>query len=87
MLEYVLIGIGLLVGVAAHIVKKVIELRVEDKTFSLKKYLTENPYKTFMVLFYAAAGAAGLYADETLSIYTAVVTGFAANSLSGKGEQ
>ncbi len=86
-MEYVWIVIAILAGVTAHIVKKVIEERETDKTFSLKKYLTLNPYKTFMVLFYAGAGAAGLYVDGTLTIYTAVVTGFAANSLSGKGTQ
>lgn len=76
---------GLLLGVAAHIIKKVIEQRQSDSTFSMKKYLMENPYKTFMVVFYAAAGAAGLYMDGTLTIYTAIVTGAAANSFSGKG--
>ena len=67
------------------IVKKVIELRETDITFSLKRYVTENPYKTFMVLVYAVAGAAGLYMDGSLTFYTAVVTGAAANSFSGKG--
>lgn len=86
-MEYVWIVLGLLGGVIAHIVKKVINQRESDKTFSLKKYLTLNPYKTFMVLFYAGAGAAGLYVDGSLTVYTAMVTGFAANSLSGKGTQ
>jgi hypothetical protein len=76
---------GLFLGITAHIVKKVIELRQTDHSFSLKKYLTENPYKTFMVVFYGVGGAAGLYMDGTLSVYTAIVTGVAANSFSGKG--
>ena len=84
-MEYFWIVVGLLSGVVAHIVKKVIEQRDSDKSVSLKKYLTENPYKTFMVVFYAVAGAAGLYVDGTLTIYTAIVTGAAANSFSGKG--
>ena len=85
-LEYAFIVIALLLGVVAHIVKKVIQQREMDKTFSLSRYLTENPYKTFMTIFYAAAGAAGLHMDGSLSIYTAIVTGFAANSLSGKSD-
>lgn len=76
---------GLLIGVAAHIVKKVIEMRETDLTFSIKRYLMENPYKTFMVLFYAIGGAAGLAMDGSLTFYTAIVTGAAANSFSGKG--
>lgn len=84
-IEYVWIALGLLAGVVAHIIKKVIEERETNKSFSLKSYLTENPYKTFMVLFYAVAGAAGLYMDGSLSVYTAIVTGAAANSFSGKG--
>ena len=85
-MEYLLIVFGLLAGVCAHVVKKVIQRRELDKAFSLKQYLTENPYKTVMILFYAAVGAAGLYYDGSLTIYTAAVTGFAANSLSGKSD-
>ena len=84
-LDYALVGFGLILGVVGHIVKKVVELRETDHTFSLRRYLIENPYKTFMVVFYAGGGAVGLYMDGTLSIYTAIVTGFAANSFSGKG--
>ncbi len=81
------VAVGLIIGVAAHIIKKVIETRETVKEFSLKMYLTENPYKTIMVVFYAVAGAAGLNMDGSLTFYTALVTGFAANSLSGKADQ
>lgn len=84
-LDYGLVIGGLLLGVIGHIVKKVVEQREMDRSFSLKRYLVENPYKTFMVIFYAGAGAVGLHMDGTLSMYTAIVTGFAANSFSGKG--
>ena len=80
-----LMAAGLLFGIAAHIVKKVVEQRETDKTFSLKRYLVENPYKTFMVVVYAFGGAAGLYMDGSLTFYTALITGAAANSFSGKG--
>jgi hypothetical protein len=84
-MEYLPIAGGLLLGIVAHIIKKVIEQRELDKTFSLKRYLVENPYKTFMVLVYAIGGAAGLHMDGSLTLYTAIVTGAAANSFSGKG--
>jgi len=83
--ELGIVSAGLLFGVVAHIVKKVIEQRESDKTFSLAKYLTQNPYKTFMVVVYAVGGAAGLHVDGSLTIYTAMMTGAAANSFSGKG--
>lgn len=83
--ESVLIPSGLMLGIVAHVVKKVIELRQTDHTFSLKRYLVENPYKTFMVFVYAIAGAAGLHMDGTLTVYTAIITGATASSLSGKG--
>jgi len=83
--ELAIVAAGLLLGIIAHIVKKVIEQRELDKTFSLKRYLVENPYKTFMVLVYAVGGAAGLHMDGSLTLYTAIVTGAAANSFSGKG--
>ena len=75
----------MLIGLAAHIVKKVIEMPETDLTFSIKRYLMENPYKTFMVLFYEIGGAAGLAMDGSLTFYTATVTGAGANSFSGKG--
>jgi len=84
-LDMLFIGSGLLLGIAAHIVKKVIELREVDRTFSLKRYITENPYKTFMVAVYAIGGAATLHSVGDLSFATAVITGAAANSFSGKG--
>lgn len=83
--EYWPVTAGLLIGVLAHIIKKVIEQREMDHSFSFKKYLTQNPYKSLMVLVYAIGGAAGLAMDGSLTVYTAIITGAAANSFSGKG--
>ena len=83
--ELATIGAGLLLGIAAHIVKKVIELREVDRTFSLKRYIMENPYKTFVVFVYSIGGAATLHGVGDLSFATAVITGAADNSFSGKG--
>lgn len=86
MIDELIIAGGTLVGVAGHVLKKVIQQRESDKTFSLKRYLMENPYKTAMTVFYAGGGVAGLYFSDTATFYTAIVTGFAANSLSGKSD-
>ena len=86
-LEYVWVGLALLAGIAGHIVKKIVEVRETDASFSLKRFIMENPYKTFMTVFYAVGGALLLVQMDQLSIYTALLTGFSANSLSGKGHK
>ncbi len=86
-LEYLWIILALIGGIAGHIVKKVIERRKTDDTFSMKRLVMEGPYKTFMTLFYAIGGALLLAQMGELSIYTALLTGFSANSLSGKAEK
>jgi hypothetical protein len=86
-MPYLSVAAGALLGVAAHVIKKVVTQREHDKTFSLPKYLSENPYRVIMTVFYAAAGVAGLIAAGDVSFYTALVTGFAANSLSGASDK
>ena len=82
-----LIGLGAALGIVGHVLKKVIQQRESDATFSLNKYLTMYPYKTAMTVFYAVGGLAGLYFSGTESFYTALLTGFAANSLSGASDK
>ena len=79
--------LGLFIGITAHIIKKVVTRRETQKTFSLKQYLQESPYKTAMTFFYGGAGLLGLYAIGDVSIYTAILTGFSANSLSGASDK
>ena len=83
--DFLIVGAGLLLGIVAHIVKKVIELRETDHSFSLKRYLVENPYKTFMVVVYAIGGASAMYGAGELGFASAITIGAAANSFSGKG--
>lgn len=81
---FVLMTIGLmLLGNITHIVKKVIATRETDGTFSLKKYLTMFPYKTFMVIMAGVGGYLGLMAVGELTYVTAFMAGFMANSLGG----
>lgn len=87
MIDQVLIVLATVTGVAGHILKKLVQQREQDKTIQLKRYLTENPYKTALTVFYAAGAVAGLYMTETQSVYTALLAGFSANSLSGKSDQ
>ena len=85
-MEHALIAVATLAGVIGHILKKLIQVRETTPTMHLKDYLTTNPYKTAMVIFYAFGGVAGLYAMDSVSWYSALITGFAANSLSGKSD-
>lgn len=82
----VIVG-GLLLGIVAHIVKKVITHRESDVKYGITQFLKDNPYKTFMTFFYAGAGLMGLYVMGDVSIYTAILTGFSANSLSGASDK
>ena len=86
-LPHGLVIAGAFLGVVGHVLKKVIQQRESDATFSLHKYLTMYPYKTAMTFFYAAGGVAGLYFSGTAEFYTALLTGFAANSLSGASDK
>ena len=85
-MDYLIVGAGTLVGVVGHVLKKVITEREKDNTFGIKRFLTMYPYKTIMTVFYAVGGTAGLYFSDTQSFYTALVVGFAANSLSGASD-
>ena len=87
MMEHLLIALATIAGIAGHILKKLIQRRESDKTLSLKQYLTANPYKTMMVVFYAGGAVAGLYMTDTATYYTALLAGFSANSLSGKSDR
>ena len=78
---------GVIFGIAGHILKKVIQVREELPTFSLRDFLTMYPYKTAMTVFYAVGGTAGLYFSGTEELYTALLVGFAANSLSGASDK
>ena len=84
--SYLFVGAGTLVGVVGHVLKKVITEREKDNTFGVKRFLTLYPYKTVMTLFYAVGCTAGLFYSDTQSFYTALVVGFAANSLSGASD-
>ncbi len=86
-MEMALLILALLVGVAGHILKKVIQVRNTDKTFSLKKYLTAYPYKTVLMVFIAAGAFLYLLDDGTLSYATAFMAGFSASSAGGTGDQ
>ena len=85
-IECLIVGSGTMAGVIGHVLKKVIQQRESDTSFGLRQFLTSYPYKTAMTLFYAIGGTAGLYFTDTATFYTALVVGFAANSLSGKSD-
>jgi hypothetical protein len=84
---YLIVAAGCLSGIAGHILKKVIQQRESDSTFTLKDFLSKYPYKTAMTVFYAVGGTAGLYFSDAATFYTALTVGFAANSLSGAADK
>lgn len=76
---------GMLLGVVAHIVKKVYEARKKDKKLHLKAYLMEYPYQTFLVFVAGIISYSTLVAEadpgEPVSALAAFFAGIAANSL------
>lgn len=86
-MENLLVVLGTVLGIIGHVLKKIVQARETDNTFSLKKYLTLYPYRTALMAFYAVGGTAALYWTGTAEFYTALVTGFAANSLSGAADK
>lgn len=81
----ILIGL-MLAGSATHIIKKVVERRKTDETFSLKDFLTKYPYKTVLTVMAGAGGFLGLMAANELTMVSAYMTGYIANSLGGAAE-
>jgi len=78
--------LSLLAGTGTHIIKKVVERRKTDETFSLKDFLTKYPYKTALTLMAGVAGFVGLLATGELTYLTAFMAGYMANSLGGAAE-
>ena len=76
----------LLAGSATHVIKKVVERRKTDDTFSLKDFLTKYPYKTVLAVMAGVGGYLGLMAAGELTYASAFLTGYMANSLGGAAE-
>jgi len=73
----------LLLGNLTHVVKKVVEVRQINGTFSLWKYLSMYPYKTFLIVMAGVGGYLGLMSAGELTYVTSFMAGFMANSLGG----
>ncbi len=86
MLSIVLLILALLAGTATHVLKKVVERRKTDDSFSLTAFLTKYPYKTVLTLMAGVAGFLGLLATGELTYLTAFMAGYMANSLGGAAE-
>ena len=85
-MEYLLLVIAMLAGTGTHVLKKVIERRKTDDTFSFKKFLTAYPYKTILTVMAGVGGFLGLLAAGELSYASAFMAGYVANSLGGATE-
>ncbi len=83
---YLLLILAMVMGTATHVLKKVVERRKTDQTFSLKNWLTKYPYKTVLTLMAGVAGFLGLMASGELTYVSAFMVGYMANSLGGTVE-
>lgn len=80
---YIFTIIAMLAGTGAHILKKVIERRKTDATFSLREWLTAYPYKTMMTVMMAVGAYLGFLSAGELTLATAFMAGFIADSAGG----
>ena len=76
----------MIIGTGTHVLKKVVERRKTDTTFTLKAWLTAYPYKTALTLMAGVAGFLGLMGAGELTYLTAFMAGYMANSLGGTAE-
>lgn len=83
---YIWTVVSLIVGIGAHILKKVVERRKTEMSFSLKDWLTKYPYRTALVFIAGAVGYAGLLGTGQLTYVSAFMAGYMADSLGGAAE-
>lgn len=76
----------MIAGTGTHVLKKVVERRKLDETFSLKDWLTKYPYRTALTLMAGVGGFLGLMAAGELTYASAFMVGYMANSLGGVAE-
>ena len=53
---YIWTILALLAGTGTHVLKKIIERRKTDATFTFKSWLTAYPYKTILTFMAGVAG-------------------------------
>lgn len=73
----------LVLGVAAHFAKKMVEARVEDKSFHLVHYWTQAPYASVLSVISAVAGFVALGHYDELTVMTAFAVGYMSDSVAG----
>ncbi len=83
---YIWTIVALIAGTGTHVLKKLIERRKTDSTFTFKQWLTAYPYKTILTLMAGVGGYLGFLAAGELTLATSFMAGYMANSLGGAAE-
>jgi hypothetical protein len=86
MMEMLFLVLLLIAGTGTHVLKKIVERRQTDDTFSAKDWLTKYPYKTALTFMAGVGGFLALMAVGELTFVSAFMTGYVANSLGGAAE-
>lgn len=79
--EIILSAVMLILGTAAHFLKKVVEARQIDRTVTMRGYWTMFPYASTLSLVGAMAGFFALYQIGELSMINAFGVGYIADSV------
>ncbi len=85
-METIYLILAMVLGTGTHVLKKVVERRKTDDTFTLTAWLTKYPYKTILTLMAGVGGFLGLMAAGELTYASSFLAGYMANSLGGAAE-
>ena len=85
-METLYLILAMVVGTGTHVLKKVVERRKTDDSFTLTAWLTKYPYKTGLTFMAGVGGFLGLMAMGELTYASAFMAGYMANSLGGAAE-
>lgn len=81
--EDLLLIVLLLLGLATHFLKRVVEERAAGRIISLRTYWVEHPYHSALAVASAVAGFVLLYGTAELTRITAWGLGYMADSAAG----
>lgn len=80
-IDYGLYFVAMLLGVAAHMIKKLANLNKQGTLLKPQEYFAKYPYQTSLALIGGVAGYFVMLSTGDLSFLTALLYGYAADSV------
>ena len=80
-IDYLILFSGMLLGVVAHMVKKLAELNKKGILISPSNYFMKYPYQTILAVLGGLAGFFMLVSMGDTTVITYILTGYTADSV------